>query len=122
IPQLIRAAMIQGLSARFFRWAYQAKVMNTLLQISSTMVISVGCIQGRRQEWCALYMPAVQGAQAGSEGAFFFLGSAGFVPQSQAVAVGGDNEIRQLVDGGEFVQHGHRNIQFQLLAQAEFEF
>jgi len=37
-PQLTRAAVYQGVLARFFRWPYQAKVMKTLLAISSRTV------------------------------------------------------------------------------------
>ena len=38
MPQLTRAAMIQGLCARFLRCPYQAKVIKTLLQQSRPMV------------------------------------------------------------------------------------
>src|SRR5690606_21371852 len=37
-PQLARAAMIQGLARSSLRWAYQAKVMKTLLRVSMRMV------------------------------------------------------------------------------------
>src|SRR5262245_41230511 len=37
--QLTRAATIHGLSLSSFRCAYQAKVMNTLLHISKTIVV-----------------------------------------------------------------------------------
>ena len=40
MPQLTSAAMYQGLSARFFRWPYQAKVMKTFEATSSTIVCS----------------------------------------------------------------------------------
>ena len=42
IPQLTSAAMIQGFWFSSFRWAYQAKVMNTLLSVSSRMVSQMG--------------------------------------------------------------------------------
>src|SRR3990167_10362271 len=38
MPQLTSAAVYQGTVAKLFRWPYQAKVMNTLLAISNTMV------------------------------------------------------------------------------------
>src|SRR5690606_4865329 len=37
-PQLATAATIHGLALSSFRWAYQAKVMNTLLRVSMRMV------------------------------------------------------------------------------------
>src|SRR5688572_13193306 len=40
MPQLTKAAMYQGAVARFFRWPYQAMVMNTLEATSSRMVCS----------------------------------------------------------------------------------
>ena len=42
MPQLTSAAMIQGRPERFFRCAYQAKVMNTLDSVSRTMAVSAG--------------------------------------------------------------------------------
>lgn len=43
MPQLTRAATYHGAVARFFRWPYQAKVMNTLLRMSSnTVCIEIG--------------------------------------------------------------------------------
>src|SRR5690606_33764979 len=42
MPQLTRAAIHHGLSARFFRWAYQAKVMNMLEATSSRTVFTTG--------------------------------------------------------------------------------
>src|SRR5690606_12625561 len=42
MPQLTKAAIHQGLSARFFRWAYQAKVMNMLEATSSRTVFTTG--------------------------------------------------------------------------------
>src|SRR5690348_17582337 len=39
IPQLTSAATIQGLSCRFLRCAYQAKVMKVFEQISSRVVL-----------------------------------------------------------------------------------
>ena len=40
MPQLARAAQYQGAVARFFKCPYQAKVMKTLLPISSSTVCS----------------------------------------------------------------------------------
>src|SRR3954471_23598493 len=40
MPQLTKAATYQGAVARFFRWPYQARVMNTLEAISSSTVCS----------------------------------------------------------------------------------
>src|SRR5690606_1942973 len=45
MPQLTRAAMIQGLLWSSLRWAYQAKVIKTLLQTSSPMEIRIGCMR-----------------------------------------------------------------------------
>lgn len=42
--QLATTARSHGLAERFFRWAYQAKVMNTLLQVSSSRVVNAGFI------------------------------------------------------------------------------
>src|SRR5579862_9280657 len=42
IPQLSSAATYQGRSARFFRWAYQAKVMKMLEAPSSSVADSSG--------------------------------------------------------------------------------
>ena len=50
IPQLIRAAMIQGLLLRVFRGPYQAKVMNRLEQASNKAVCSqTGMMDGLRR-------------------------------------------------------------------------
>jgi len=38
MPQLISAAVYQGLSARFFRWPYHAKVMKTFDAASGNTV------------------------------------------------------------------------------------
>ena len=42
MPQLISAAMIQGLCGMLFRCPYQANVMNTLLRVSSARVVQMG--------------------------------------------------------------------------------
>src|SRR5690348_17980698 len=44
IPQLASAATIQGLSCRFLRCAYHAKVMKVLEQIKRRMVFTTGDI------------------------------------------------------------------------------
>src|SRR5690606_24409110 len=46
MPQLTRAAMIHGLLFSSLRWAYHAKVMNTLLHSSRPMDTSIGCMGG----------------------------------------------------------------------------
>src|SRR5690606_14828858 len=45
-PQLTSAAMIQGLLFSSLRWAYQAKVMNTLLHSNRQIDTSIGCMEG----------------------------------------------------------------------------
>src|SRR5690554_7421911 len=42
IPQLINAAITQGLWFNVFKWAYQAKVINTLLHINKPTEIKTG--------------------------------------------------------------------------------
>ena len=58
IPQLTSAAKIQGFVLRALRWAYHAKVMNTLLIVSRLTVIKMvgkgyGLLMPRRSARCA---------------------------------------------------------------------
>lgn len=43
IPQLMSVAINQGLLLSSFRWAYHAKVRNTLLSMNSPMEMTRGC-------------------------------------------------------------------------------
>jgi hypothetical protein len=44
MPQLTKAAIIQGLLFNSLRWAYQANVIKTLLQVSNIIDIIIGRI------------------------------------------------------------------------------
>ena len=51
MPQLASAAIHHGLAAWFFRWAYQAKVMNTL-DITKRTIVRTGIDQPFISLWC----------------------------------------------------------------------
>ena len=51
MPQLISAATTQGLWLSSFKWAYHAKVMNTLLQTSSAMEMTIGLKHRKPLPW-----------------------------------------------------------------------
>src|SRR5215472_6678701 len=60
IPQLTSAARTHGLSCRFLRCAYQAKVMKVLEQIKSRMVLRTGDMRSPelRMVYCTTMGPA----------------------------------------------------------------